>query len=66
MIDAFSSVKLHFQLSITCLGLVTFLLRYLKQAVSFSKLVKPNKFFQFSFLDFLYLQNQSFPNTADK
>ena len=35
------------------------------QAVSFSKLVKPNKFFQFSFLDFLYLQNQSFPNIAD-
>ena len=35
------------------------------QAVTFSELGKPNKLNQFSFIDFLYLQNQSFPNIAD-
>ena len=30
------------------------------QAVAFTKLVRPNKLSQFSFIDFHYFQNQSF------
>ena len=35
------------------------------QAVPFSELVEPNKLYQFLFIDFHYLQNQSFPNIAN-
>ena len=35
------------------------------QAWAFLLRVTPNKLFQFSIVDFLYLQNQIFPNSAD-